>query len=111
MKSHAFGFDPFDTLAVVDYGDAALNPHDPSTIAGDIEAHCADILPVGPTLCFGDHFVAYPLLTPTPLHGPLALLQSMRPTHLAFKRSPDWYDVSRAVEEGIIDVERSIRGL
>lgn len=114
LKSHAFGFDPFDTLAVVDYGDAALNPHDPSTIAGDIEAHCAAILSSGATtLCFGgDHFVAYPLLKAhAAKHGPLALLQ--------FDAHCDTWPSSgpldhgtmflRAVEEGIIDVERSIQ--
>ncbi|MEX2455364.1 MAG: agmatinase [Rhodospirillaceae bacterium] len=77
LKAFPFGFDPFDTLAVVDCGDCFLDPHHPETIVAAIEAHVAAILAAGavPLTLGGDHFATYPMLRAVAArHGPLALL-------------------------------------
>ena len=84
---YPFGFDPFETLAVVDYGDCAFDYGRPAEIPAAIEAQAADILASGAQLVTlgGDHFVTYPLLKAhAARHGPLALDPVRRPPgHLA----------------------------
>ncbi len=113
LKAFPFGFDPFETLPVVDYGDCLLDPHHAATVPRDIEAHAAEIIGAGTKLLSlgGDHFVAYPLLRAhAAKHGPVALIQ--------FDAHCDtWADdgvgldhgtmFARAAAEGIIDVSRS----
>ncbi|WP_420410691.1 agmatinase [Roseibium sp.] len=112
---YPFEFDPFETLACVDYGDCSfdygLNPD----IPGHIEAQAREILETGTHLFSigGDHFVTYPLLKAhVAKHGPLALVQ--------FDAHQDTWDdqgnridhgtfVGRAVREGLIDPEKSIQ--
>ncbi len=112
---HAFpwGFDPFETLSVVDFGDVYLDPHHPESVAPAIEAQAADIIAGGTKLLSlgGDHSVAYPLLKAhAERHGPVSLIQ--------FDAHCDtWEDdgtctnhgtmFARAVAEGIVDVKRS----
>ena len=64
LKHFPFGFDPFDTLSVVDYGDAFIDPHHPAGVFDSIEAHADHILASGAMMLSlgGDHSVAYPLL-------------------------------------------------
>jgi agmatinase len=112
---YPFGFDPFETIAVVDYGDAAFDFTAPQSFAAAIEAQAAEIIK-GETQLFslgGDHFVTYPLLKAhAARHGRLALVQ--------FDAHQDtWPDhgggishgsfVARAVREGLIDPARSIQ--
>jgi agmatinase len=113
LKAFPFGFDPFDTLSVVDWGDCMLDPHHPETVPGDIEAHAAAIIETGTKMLTfgGDHFVAYPLLKAhAKKYGPLALIQ--------FDAHCDtWEDdnsrldhgtmFARAANEGIVDVKKS----
>ncbi|MGR3815297.1 MAG: agmatinase [Cognatishimia activa] len=113
LKAFPFGFDPFDMLSVVDYGDCALDPHHPGSIAEAIEAHADQILAQGTKLLSlgGDHFVSYPLLKAhAKHHGPLTLIQ--------FDAHCDtWEDdgsrldhgtmFARGVSEGIVDVASS----
>ena len=114
LKSYAFGCDPFARLGVVDAGDMGLNPHDPATMVAQIEAGIAPLVAAGvrPLALGGDHFIAYPLIkAQAARHGPLALLQ--------FDAHADTWDslgpldhgtmFKRAVEEGLIDVDRSIQ--
>ena len=78
LKAFPYGFDPFDTLAVIDAGDCLLDPHHPDTVAPSIEAHCAAILggDAIPLTLGGDHFISYPLLKAIAAkHGPVALIQ------------------------------------
>ena len=78
LDAFPYGFDPFETLLMVDFGDVMLDPHHPETIAGDIEKHADDILASGAQMLTigGDHFVAYPLLKAhAKKHGPIALIQ------------------------------------
>jgi len=115
LEAFPWGFDPFDHLAVADYGDCFLDPGHPESAAGRIEAHARGILAQGPgMLSFGgDHFITYPLLKAhAEIHGPLALIQ--------FDAHPDtWADdgrridhgtmFRRAVDEGVIDPEHSVQ--
>lgn len=113
LNAFPFGFDPFDTLAVVDYGDVHLDPHHPETVLPAIQAHAGLILESGAKLLTlgGDHSIAYPLLkVHANIHGPLTLVQ--------FDAHCDtWEDDGRqndhgtmflrAAREGIVDVSRS----
>ncbi|MDA0662638.1 MAG: agmatinase [Proteobacteria bacterium] len=113
LKAFPFGFDPFDTLSVVDYGDCFLDPHHPETIVESIESHIATILAAGaiPLSLGGDHFVTYPILRAiAKTHGTVALLH--------FDAHCDtWEDDGarfdhgsmflRAAHEGLIDPARS----
>ncbi|MCH2250748.1 MAG: agmatinase [Cognatishimia sp.] len=113
LKAFPFGFDPFDRLSVVDYGDCALDPHHPDTIAATIETYADSILSAGSKLLSlgGDHFVSYPLLKAhAKHHGPIALVQFDA-------HSDTWEDdgarldhgtmFARGIADGIIDVEAS----
>ncbi|WP_342642721.1 agmatinase [Rhodoligotrophos ferricapiens] len=81
---HAWGpvwpwmFDPFDTLAVVDYGDCWFDWGVQAQIPEAIETHARTILAGGAEMLTlgGDHFISYPLLKAhAAKHGPLALIQ------------------------------------
>ncbi len=112
---YPFGFDPFETLAVIDYGDCAFDYGRPAEIPAAIEAQAAAIVTSGAQLISlgGDHFVTYPLLKAhAARHGRLALIQ--------FDAHQDtWPDdggrvdhgtfVGRAVREGLIDPSSSIQ--
>ena len=77
-KSYGMSFDPFDKLAVIDYGDCFFDHGRPETIPTAIEEHAAKIIGKGPALLAlgGDHFVSYPLLKAhvTKHGGPLSLV-------------------------------------
>ncbi len=113
LKAFPWGMDPFDTLNVVDYGDVALDPHHPDTIARAIQTAAAEIIATDTMLVSigGDHSISYPLLKAhADRHGPIALLQ--------FDAHCDtWPDdgqtidhgtmFARAAREGVIDVAKS----
>lgn len=77
-KPYAMEFDPFDRLAVVDYGDCVFDFGAPESVPAAIERHAAEIINGGAGVLAlgGDHFVSYPLLKAhVEKHGkPLALL-------------------------------------
>ena len=112
---YPFGFDIFADLAAVDFGDVALDLHNPLTIPDTIEAEARAILAADVHLFSlgGDHFVTWPLLKAhAQKYGPLALIQ--------FDAHQDtWLDdgeklshgtfVGRAVRQGMINAERSIQ--
>lgn len=64
LNPYPWGFNPFDDLAVVDYGDCWIDAHNPLTIKPTIVEHARTILRSdAKMLTFGgDHFVTYPLL-------------------------------------------------
>jgi agmatinase len=115
LKAFPFGFDPFEVLSVVDYGDCFMDPHHPETVIESIQTHIATILESGAsTLTFGgDHFVTYPILKAYAEHyGSIALLH--------FDAHCDtWEDDGtrfdhgsmflRAKREGLIDVGHSMQ--
>lgn len=113
LKAFPYGFDPFETLTVIDGGDCYLNPHQPATVAGDIETHISAIIETGAkTLTLGgDHFITYPILKAhAQRYGPIALIQF--DAHVdTWEDDGTAYDhgvmFARAVDEGIIDTAKS----
>ncbi|HEX7718980.1 MAG TPA: arginase family protein, partial [Woeseiaceae bacterium] len=63
-RPYGMSFDPFDRLAVIDYGDCFFDFGRPETVPAAIEAHAAEILSAGTGVLSlgGDHFVSWPLL-------------------------------------------------
>ena len=115
LNAFPFGFDIFDTLAVVDYGDCALDPHNPAGIAEAISNHARSILATDTKMLTfgGDHFVSYPLIRAhAEKHGPVALVQ--------FDAHCDTWDDGgytlnhgsmflHAKKDNLIDVDKSIQ--
>lgn len=76
-RPYPWDFDPFERLAVVDYGDCEFDPGTPESIVPFIEKYFADILAqdVATLALGGDHFVSYPVLKAyAAKHGPLSLV-------------------------------------
>jgi agmatinase len=113
LKAFPWGFDLFEALAVVDRGDAFLDPHHPETVAPAIEAAAAEVIAGGARLLAlgGDHFVAWPLLKAhAAAYGPLALVQVDAHGDL-WPDDPGRIDhgtmMGRAIREGLVDPARS----
>ncbi|MEL6127787.1 MAG: agmatinase [Pseudomonadota bacterium] len=108
-------FDPFERLAVADWGDIWFDSGHPEGVPAQIEAAVASILATDTRtlLLGGDHFTTYPSLKAhVARHGPVGLIQ--------FDAHTDtWQDDAtridhgtmfyHAVEQGLIDPERSIQ--
>ena len=110
-----WGFDAFDRLSVVDYGDCVFDHGRPEEIHAAIEAHAREIISGGAALLAlgGDHLVSWPLLRAhAAKHGPLSLVQFDA-------HSDTWEDEEgrrdhgnmfyHAFREGLIVPERSIQ--
>jgi len=109
------GIDPFNTLAVSDYGDCLLDYGHPERTVETIQNHAKTILDSDTEMLTfgGDHFVTYPLLRAHyDKHGPMALVH--------FDAHPDtWPDeggrldhgtmFTRALKEGLINPSHSIQ--
>ncbi|WP_416423945.1 agmatinase [Pseudomonas sp. App30] len=70
-------FDPFDHLAVIDYGDCSFDHGRPESVPASIQQHAEHILGAGCAMLTlgGDHFITYPLLAAhAKVHGPLSLV-------------------------------------
>lgn len=115
LLAFPWGFDPFERLAVIDYGDAFLDPGLPLAIETAIRDHVAGIV-AADVFCLalgGDHFVTYPALQAhAAKYGPLGLIQ--------FDAHADtWPDdgrridhgtmLSRALAEGLLAPARSVQ--
>ena len=113
LKAFPYGFDPFETLSVVDYGDVLLDPHHPETIGPAIEAHADEIIASGAKMLSlgGDHSIAYPLIKAhAKKHGPVALVQF--DAHCdTWKDDGERIDhgtmFARAAADGIVDISKS----
>ena len=115
LDAFPWGFDPFDHLEVVDYGDCQFDFGYPHHAVEVIEAHADAILATGARMLTlgGDHFVTYPVLRAhAKVHGPLSLLQFDA-------HSDTWEDDGErldhgtmflgAAREGIVDPGRFIQ--
>jgi agmatinase len=74
---YAWGFDPFERLNVIDYGDVRFDPGTPQHAPEEIRAQLATFAERGVAVLAlgGDHFVSYPILQALhAVHGPLALV-------------------------------------
>jgi agmatinase len=107
-RPYGMAFDPFDELAVVDYGDCFFDHGRPETVPGRIETHAAEILGKGAALLSlgGDHFVSYPLLKAhAATHGaPLSLLHFDA-------HSDTWTDKEGRVDHGTMFFHAAREGL
>lgn len=77
LPGFPFGFDPFDTLGVADYGDCYFDFGRAFDVVPVVLAHAREILANDVTLVSfgGDHFVTYPLLLAHhEIHGSMALI-------------------------------------
>ena len=115
LNAFPWGFDPFEHLAVVDYGDCLLEAGHPDRMPAAITDHIAGIVSAGvkPLSIGGDHFVTYPILEAIAReHGPVSLVH--------FDAHPDtWNDdgeplnhgtmFTRAVARGLVDPAHSVQ--
>ena len=110
-----WGFDAFDKLAVIDYGDCEFDFGFPETIPSDIREHTTDIISEGVGLLSlgGDHFITWPILQAhAEKYGPLSLIHFDA-------HSDTWEDEEdrvdhgtmfyHAAKQGVIDAARSIQ--
>ena len=109
------GKDPFGSLAVVDWGDCAIDHARPQGAAQTIQSQAEGILSSGAHLITmgGDHAITLPLLRAhAKKHGPLALVQ-FDAHQDTWDPGPDGFShgsfVREAVREGLIDVPHSIQ--
>ncbi len=114
-RAFPYEINPFETLAVADYGDCYFDSGYPQHAVEVILAHARELLAQDVTMLTfgGDHFVTYPLLKAhAEKYGPLALIH--------FDAHVDtWPDDGqrldhgsmflRAKNEGLIDTSRSIQ--
>ena len=110
-------FDPFERLAVVDWGDIAWDPGYPLEVPGRIEAAIAQVLGEGAAtlLLGGDHFITYPSLRAhAARHGAgLSLIQFDAHSDTWGSDEAGRIDhgtmFRRAADDGIVDPARSIQ--
>ena len=108
-------FDPFDTLAVIDYGDCFFDWGAKEAFPQTLVQHALGVIETGTELIAlgGDHYISYPLLKAhAQIHGPLSLV------HFDAHRDVEPDDGGRidhgtmlgyAVREGLINPHRSIQ--
>ncbi len=108
-------FDPFDTLAVTDYGDCVLDYASLPEAPQAIETHIAGIIAGGASSLAigGDHYVTYPILRAyAEAHGPLSLIQfdAHRDVEPGEKGRIDHGTMfGQAIDDGVIAPERSVQ--
>ncbi len=115
-RPYGMDFDPFDKLAVVDYGDCLFDFGRPEQVPDEITKHAVNIISQGPALLSigGDHFISYPLLRAhVEKHGaPLSLIHFDA-------HSDTWADEDgridhgtmffHAAKQGLVDPSRSVQ--
>ena len=117
-RHYPWTFDPFDHLAVIDYGDCDFDHSQPQKTPAAIEAHAERILDAGCVMLTlgGDHFITYPLLKAhAKKHGPISLVHFDA-------HSDTWPDADdsqqgishgtmfyHAAREGLVDPSRSVQ--
>lgn len=116
LKPYPWGFDPFDDLAVIDYGDCWFDGHNPLTITPTIVEHARKIIASGATMLTfgGDHYITYPLLKAhAEKYGPLSLIHFDAHCDTWPDDSPDSLNHGtmfyKAVKDGIVDPKRSVQ--
>jgi agmatinase len=117
LLPYPWGFDPFENLAVIDYGDCWFDAHNPLTIAPAIVEHARTILASGAKMLTlgGDHFITYPLLKAhAEKYGkPLSLIHFDAHCDTWPDDQPDSLNHGtmfyKAVREGLIDPATSVQ--
>ncbi len=107
-RPYGMAFDPFDRLAVTDFGDCYFDFGYPQNVPLQIEEHAYKIISQGPALLAlgGDHFVAYPLIKAhVRKHGgPLALVHFDA-------HSDTWADPDGRIDHGTMFFHAAKTGL
>jgi agmatinase len=64
LLPYPWGFDPFEIISVIDFGDCFLDMHRPMTIKNTIIKHIDQFLQnnIFPLTFGGDHYITYPIL-------------------------------------------------
>ena len=114
IHPYAWGFDPFERLAVIDYGDCYFDAGMPNTITTAIYEHAKKFVDSGVFMLTlgGDHFISYPLIKAhAEKYGPLSLIH--------FDAHSDTWDGGdsenhgtmflRGHKEGLINSEKSVQ--
>jgi agmatinase len=117
LHPYPWGFNPFDQLAVIDYGDCWFDAHNPLSIKPAIVEHARTILKSGAKMLTfgGDHYVTYPLLIAhAEKYGkPLSLIHFDAHCDTWADDSPDSLNHGtmfyKAVKEGLIDPKTSVQ--
>ena len=112
---YPWNFDPFDTLAVVDYGDCFFDWGRKENFPATLEAHATEIISSGAEMITlgGDHYISYPLLKAhAKKHGALALVhfdahRDMEPD--GGGRIDHGTMFGYAMREGLIDPNKSLQ--
>jgi len=112
-----WGFNPFDDLNVIDYGDCWFDAHNPLTIHNAIVEHARTILASGARMLTlgGDHYITYPLLRAhaEKVGRPLSLIHFDAHCDTWADDNPDSLNHGtmfyKAVKEGLIDPQRSVQ--
>jgi agmatinase len=112
-----WGFDPFEDLAVIDYGDCWFDAHNPLTIAPSITEHARTIIASGAKMLTfgGDHFITYPLLKAhVEKYGkPLSLIHFDAHCDTWPDDNPESLNHGtmfyKAIKEGLIDPKTSVQ--
>ena len=105
---------PFDVLSCVDYGDVAIVPGYTERSFTAIETAVTPIVEAGvvPILIGGDHACTLPHLRATRSRGPVAVIDFDSHTDAWDSYFGEKYNhgtwMRRAIEEGLVDVSRSI---
>jgi agmatinase len=105
---------PFDVLSCVDFGDIAIVPGFTERSYAAIETAVAPIVEAGvvPILIGGDHACTLPHLRATRSRGPVAVIDFDSHTDAWDSYFGEKYNhgtwMRRAIEEGLVDVGRSI---
>ncbi len=117
LAPYPWGFDPFEELAVIDYGDCWFDAHNPMTIRESIVAHARMIINSGAKMLTfgGDHYITYPLLQAhAEKYGkPMSLIHFDAHCDTWADDSPDSLNHGsmfyKAVKEGLIDPVTSVQ--
>jgi agmatinase len=108
-----WNLDPFDTLAVTDWGDVVSPEGRWEPMVEAVEAHVARVTAAGARMLTigGDHYVSLPLLRAHHAHyGPLALVHFDAHSDTWVDDHPHHGTMFRqAVDEGLVDVEHSVQ--
>lgn len=113
---YGWGYNPMETLDIVDYGDVAFDYAKVADFPQALQQHIAGILKQGAACVTlgGDHFITLPILKAhVEKHGPLALIQFDA-------HSDSWADddfdridhgtfVYKAIKLGLIDPAKSVQ--
>ncbi len=105
---------PFDVLSCIDFGDVSIVPGFTERSYGKIEEAVAPIVEAGviPILVGGDHACTLPHLRATRSRGPVAVIDFDSHTDAWDSYFGEKYNhgtwMRRAIEEGLVDVSRSI---